>query len=523
MANISLLDCTLRDGGYVNDWNFGREVTKDILEKLVISQIEIIECGYISQEKGGNPDKTQFATIEDVKKILPRKYEFQQFAVMINYGEYNIEDIPDAEEDSPIIRVCFHKKSRYDAILYCNSLIKKGYKVFVQAMAALNYSDVEYIDLIEKTNDIKPYGFYIVDSFGVMELKEFQRLISLTEHNLDENIILGYHSHNNLQQAYENAKFFVEQNLQHKLILDASVYGIGRGAGNLNMELFAAYLNKNYEKSYNIDCMLEIMDEYLKPIFMEHFWGYSLPFYLSAQYNCHPNYAIFLAEKNTLSNKSISQILAGIPEDEKNSYSEDLAEKYYQAFQEKYIEDKETVLYLKKEINNRKILILAPGKSLEKNKNVIKEYIKKYNPIVFAINVLPLDFRCDYLMCTNEKRIRKIKKTKECSLIITSNIMDKIQSDLIINYSSYLMSDNLITDNPTLILLNLLINMGIQEIFIAGFDGYSAYPKDNYFDESLSMGTSLNIKLKKNKLIKKAVKELSKVIKINFITESLYE
>ena len=108
-------------------------------------------------------------------------------------------------------------------------------------------------------------------------------------------------------------------------------------------------------------------------------------------------------------------------------------------------------------------------------------------------------------------------------MIITSNIMDKIQSDLIINYSSYLMSDNLIADNPTLILLNLLINMGIKEIFICGFDGYSAYPKDNYFDESLSMGTSLNIKLKKNKLIKKAVKELSKVIKINFITESLYE
>lgn len=523
MTDISLLDCTLRDGGYVNDWNFGREVIKDILEKLVISQIEIIECGYLSQKKGGNPDNTQFASFEDVKKILPTKYDFQQFAVMINFGEYKIEDIPIAEKDSPIIRVCFHKKDRFDALLYCESLIKKGYKVFVQAMAALNYSDMEYIDLIQKSNDIKPYGFYIVDSFGVMELKEFQRLISLTEHNLEKDIILGYHSHNNLQQAYGNAKFFVEQNLQHKLLLDASVYGIGRGAGNLNMELFAAYLNRNYKKNYNIDCMLDIMDEYLKPIFIEHFWGYSLPFYLSAQYNCHPNYANFLVEKNTLSNKSISQILSGIPEDSKLSYSAELAEEYYQSFQKKYVDDKQTVQNIKRKVNGRKILILAPGKSLEINKNLIEEHIKKYNPIIFAVNILPPDFKCNYLICTNEKRIRKIRTSKDCSLIITSNIMDKIQSDLVINYSTYLMDDSLIADNPTLILLNLLINIGVQEIFIAGFDGYSANPKDNYFNEKLSMGTSLNIKLNKNKSIRKAVKEISKCIKINFITESLYE
>ena len=92
------------------------------------------------------------------------------------------------------------------------------------------------------------------------------------------------------------------EQLSHDIVLDASVYGMGRGAGNLNMELFASYLNKNYGSHYNIDEFLDIMDEYLKPIFAEHYWGYSLPFYLSARYNCHPNYAGYFADKNTLGN-----------------------------------------------------------------------------------------------------------------------------------------------------------------------------------------------------------------------------
>lgn len=523
MSNIKLLDCTLRDGGYVNDWHFGKSVIKGIMEKLVISHVDIIECGYLSQKKGGNPNDTQFSSLNELTEILPEKHADQEFAVMINYGEYNINDIPDAEANSPIIRVCFHKKFRYDALEYCSELIKKGYRVFVQAMAALNYSDVEYVDLIQRSNAINPHGFYIVDSFGVMETRDFQRLISLSEHNLDMNIILGYHSHNNLQQAYGNAKFFVEQNLQHQVLLDASVFGIGRGAGNLNEELFAAYLNKNYDASYNIDPMLDIMDDYLKPIFTEHFWGYSLPFYLSAQFNCHPNYANYFAEKNTLNNKSMRQLLASLPEDVKISYSADVAEHYYQEYQKRYVDDTLTLQIIKQEFSDRQILVLAPGKSLSIEEDKISSYISENNPIVVAVNVMPEKFSCDYLLCTNEKRIQRLVLPSSCKLIVTSNIMDEVKKRMVINYASYLMEDSLIVDNPTLMLFNLLITIGVKKVAVAGFDGYSANPQDNYFNENLSMGTSLGIKLKRNELIKKSVTDFSKILDIHFITKSLYQ
>lgn len=525
MNQLSLLDCTLRDGGYVNNWHFGHEAICDILDKLVISNVDYIECGYLSQIKGGSPDETQFAALDAIERLLPEKHLNQNYAVMINFGEYDIDAIPVAKEESIIIRVCFHKKAVDAAIKYCGELKEKNYKVFVQPMASLNYTDSEFIELINKTNAMKADCFYIVDSFGVVEMRDFQRLIAIADHNLNMDIMLGYHSHNNLQQAYGNAKFFVEQNLKHNLILDASVYGMGRGAGNLNMELFASYLNRNYGKNYNIDAFLDIMDEYLKPIFSEHFWGYSLPFYLSAQYNCHPNYANYFADKNTLTNKSMKQLLAGLPDDVKNSYSAEKAEEYYQEFQKKFVDDHDALNELRKAFEDKELLVLAPGKSLAVKRGKVSEYIDQHRPVIIAVNVVPADYPCDYLICTNEKRLKKLELPVGFRLILTSNIakQEKWSQALVINYSSYLSEQSLIADNPTLMLLQLFINIGIKKIAIAGFDGYSPDSKENYFDVRLSMGTSISLKLQKNSLIREKVKGLGKLLNIEFVTESLYQ
>ena len=525
MSQLSLLDCTLRDGGYVNNWNFGHAVICGILNKLVSSKVEYIECGYLSQKKGGCPDHTQFADFDSINRVLPEKHADQKYAVMINFGEYAIEAIPAATDQSPVIRVCFHKKAADDAIAYCKQLKEKGYPVFVQPMASLNYTDMEFMELIDKVNAIQPDGFYIVDSFGVMEARDLQRLAAIVDNNLDMHVQLGYHSHNNLQQAYGNAKDLVEQHLRHDLILDASVYGMGRGAGNLNMELFASYLNKNYGKSYNTDPFLDIIDEYLKPIFSENFWGYSLPFYLSAQYNCHPNYAGYFADKNTLTNKSMRQLLASLPDNVKNSYTAAYAEEYYQAFQKRLVDDRKVLLDLKKAIENREVLILAPGKSIESEKDRIMRYIASQNPVIVAVNIVPDGYCCDYLICTNEKRFRKLHLPEGCQLILSSNIAhgEEETGAWIINYSSYLSEDSLIADNPTLMLMQVFLDIGVKAVNIAGFDGYSPNPQDNYFHAGLSLGTSISLKLQKNRLIGNRVKELGKSMKINFITDSLYQ
>ena len=165
--------------------------------------------------------------------------------------------------------------------------------------------------------------------------------------------MLGYHSHNNMQQAMGNASAFTEMHLHRDIILDACVFGMGRGAGNLNLELFAEYMNENFDKQYRIEPMLEIIDEYLNDIYREHFWGYSLPLYLSAANGCHPNYAIYFASKGTLTVKSYNEILKSIPKEDKALYNKDKAEKIYKEYQENYVDDRESVEQLEKELEKQ--------------------------------------------------------------------------------------------------------------------------------------------------------------------------
>lgn len=523
MNNIKLLDCTLRDGGYVNEWDFGKDTISKISRKLITAGIDIVECGYLSTKNSGDEGVARYSSIEDVKRAYAKtKSAHQEYAVMINFGEYPIELLEKANSDSPIIRLAFHKKNMQEAIEYLKGLKSLGYKFFIQPMGTLNYSDEEFKSLILQVNDIEPECFYIVDSFGVMELKDFSRLMLIADKTLSKSICLGYHSHNNLQQAYSNSKYMAEQSLEHSLIIDASVFGMGRGAGNLNIELFAAYLNQNFDKAYQIEPILEIFDECLKPIFAKTFWGYSLPYYLSSLYNCHPNYASFFADKNTLSVKSMHQLLAMISDEDKISFSVDKANEYYNKFQTNHIDDHKTLDELVLKLQGRDILILAPGKSIVDKYDSICSYIEKNKPVILGVNLPNEKYSYDYLFLSNEKRYPEKPFENVEKYIITSNIKRDSIDALKVNYASFLCENEKVVDNPTLMLLNMLISLGIKEISIAGMDGFDSNADNNYFSKELSLGSDTKSKMKRNEYIKGEIAKIREKISLNFLTESMY-
>ena len=275
------------------------------------------------------------------------------------------------------IRVAFHKGDLEGAVSLCNEISKKGYLVFMQPMVTNNYSDIELLNLIEKVNQMEVYAFYIVDSFGVMKQSDLLRRFYIIDNNLREDIIIGYHAHNNLQMAYSNAQSFISTRSKRSRIVDSSVFGMGRGAGNLNSELFAEYLNENHGKSYKIYPLLDIIDSILNKIYIDHYWGYSLPHFLSATFNCHPNYATYLSEKNALTVKSISDILNQISDDKKTSFDKQYIEELYINYQKHYINDEAVILKLKEEFKNRSVLIMAPGSSLYKYAHEIKDVVQR--------------------------------------------------------------------------------------------------------------------------------------------------
>lgn len=522
MRKICLLDCTLRDGGYVNDWKFGEDAIKGISKRIAQTGIEMIEVGFIKGDSF-DPDRSVFPNIESIVPMIQPKSDGLMYIGMLDMSAPIPLDriVPYDGTSIDGIRVIFKKEKMNEAFVYCKQIKKLGYKLFVNFVGTDLYTDKEFVEGIEKFNELMPFAMAIVDSFGLIKRKHFLRLVYLADNNMAPGIMLCYHAHNNLQQALGNAEALVEMNLKRDLCIDACVFGMGRGAGNLNLELFAEYMNENYGTQYRIEPMLEIMDEYLNDIYQNKFWGYSLPLYLSASIGCHPNYAIYFAEKGTLTVKSFNELLRGIPKGEKAKFSKEKAEKFYLEYQENYIDDKETISILAAAMKGKKILLLAPGRSLTECADKIQGIVEKEHPIVIAVNCNGGQIRADYVFSSNMRRFAKVQGKTNAKCIITSNMKDCKKSDYVVNFSSYVSEKPEIVDNSGLMALRLLIALGVREAYVAGMDGYSVCKKSDYFDQDREHDYSEVAELR-NTLISEELVEIQGVMKLNFLTPTNY-
>ncbi|MBO6205827.1 MAG: aldolase catalytic domain-containing protein [Lachnospiraceae bacterium] len=519
MGKVLLLDCTLRDGGYINDWNFGEETIKGFGRKLALTGVEIFEVGFI---KGDIYDhnKSVFPDIQSVAPIIQPKAAHMKYVGMIDMSApIPLERIVPYDGTSiDGIRVIFKKDKIEEAYRYCERIQELGYFISVNVVGTDLYTDAEFIEVIQKFNVLRPYAVSIVDTFGLIKRKHFLRLAYLADNNLADGIMLAYHAHNNLQQAYGNAEALVDMSLKRDIIIDACVFGMGRGAGNLNLELFAEYMNENYDTHYKIEPMLEIMDEYLNEIYRTKFWGYSLPLYLSATTGSHPNYAIYLAEKNTLTVKAFNELLQSIPAEDKANFSKDKAEKYYRIYQENFVDDKEVIEELSDVLKGEKIVLLAPGKTLETHSTEIKG--KTDGAIIIAANFTADKYGPDYIFSSNMRRFIKIQGKTDAKCIITSNMKEAKQYDYMLNFSSYASKNADIIDNSALMLLRMLTAVGVKEVEIAGMDGYSE-ASAVYYDSEWEYDFSKEA-IQRNAAISEELRDISRYLKIQFITPTVY-
>lgn len=519
MGCIRVLDCTLRDGGYQNDCRFGFENQKRIVNGLIESGIEIIECGFLTNQVQYDADVTRFSRVEQVASIIPENRQDRSFVLLADFGTYNVNDISDYDASSVDgIRVAFHKKDRVKALEECIIIKEKGYKIYIQAMVSVSYSDEEFLDLIRRVNDLEPYAFYIVDSFGMMKRNDLTRLFYLVEHNLKQNIIIGFHSHNNLQLAYSNAQTLVELHDNRDMIIDSSVFGMGRGAGNLNTELFVGYLNEHTQSKYNIKPLLSVIDEIINEFYQRNYWGYSLPNYLSASHNAHPNYASYLDDKKTLTVEAMCEIFDMMDEDKRFSFDKDYIEELYLRYMAKDSIYFEHSTELKRRLLNSAILLIAPGKSSVEQRKLIAEFVEKNDVVTVSINHDYIGIETDYIFVSNLRRFRDLKADKRNKCIVTSNISaDNVY--LQVDYCELLADIEAVKDNAGVMAVKYFINCGAEEIYLAGFDGYSYDERDNYGDSHMSLITKRAILDAMNKGMCEAFREYSKIIPIKFLTE----
>ena len=522
MRTIKLLDVTLRDGGYVNNWQFGEDATRLILNKLNESGIELIEAGFISQKEPASAGRTIYPSFEAANAQVAHLADSAQVACMINYGAYSADDIPSYHgKGVGTIRVAFHSKDLHGALHLCEQIAAKGYKVFVQPMATTGFTEDELEYLMTSCNQFVPEAVYIVDSFGTMQREDVLRLLRYYDAHLNEGISIGFHSHNNLQLAFPNAQEILRADVTHNLIIDSSVFGMGRGAGNLCTELIAMFLNEHYNKNYQLVPILEIIDTCLNAIFIKTPWGYSVPYYVAAINQCHPNYATYLLNKQTLGVQQINIILSQIPRENKRSFDPSLAEKVYLEYQARSIDDTDTLTRLKDYFSGRPLLLLAPGKSITTHHDQIESFIRQKQPRVVAINFIPNGLPMDTLFLSNTKRFASMKELEDLFVIATSNIPAQ-PTFRMVNYTSLINPGHSETDNAGLMLLRLLQKLGFTDIHFAGYDGFDVDIHENYYDDQLINNTITEIFVERNKSVSEQLQVLMKTMQIHFLTPTRY-
>lgn len=533
--SIELLDCTLRDGAYINNSEFGEPALKGIIKHLQDAHVEIIECGWLkdSEHKEGS---SYFHIPSDMEKYILEKKTSATYVTMIDYNRYEDSVLPVCDGKSvDAVRVVFPHGKHEEGIAIGERIKLKGYKIYFQAANTLAYSNDDLVLLAKAMNKIKPVAVSIVDTFGAMYDDDLERIFSILNRELDKDIKIGFHAHNNQQLAFALSSRFVElaEKAGRDAIADSSLCGMGRGAGNTTTELMASFLNRKHHKNYDMNEILDAIDMYMTGFEEKYSWGYSTPYFIAGLYQCHVNNIAYLQKNHRTNARDMSNIIASLSQTERRAYDYDLLEKRYLENQDRIVNDSSALNTLKEEFKNKKILLLAPGKTTITEKEKIESFIKKENPIVIAVNSVNNSYECNYLCFINSVRYQYAKEvySKEFlknKKILLSNIKSEGEKDeLIVNFNSVIKRGWEHFDNAVICCLRLLNKLDVSNVALAGFDGFKTAYNESYADSSLptlnpdGKWDALNEEIKD--MFTDFVMSVKSKMNIEFVTDSIFE
>lgn len=316
---IQLLECTLRDGclGLEDAWINGisqiqiTDQERYSIGKIIVSTMsDIIEIGSIEVTKEDKRGFAIYQNIEEISKEIPSNMnENQQCVAMFKGPDLPIEEIPyrtDTMVDG--LRVILRYSELKKSLDFCKVLAERGFHVYIQPMVTARYTEEELDLLIKYANEMNAYALYFVDSYGYMMPQDVLRFAERFDASLNPEIRIGFHAHNNLNMAFANAITFLSYKTDRDIIIDSTASGMGQGAGNLQTEIIADYLNKNYGKNYNYEAVLEACD-FVEKYNKNGIWGYSVMRLIPAVHGVAYKYGIYMRKTYGLSYTQIQRLL----------------------------------------------------------------------------------------------------------------------------------------------------------------------------------------------------------------------
>ena len=511
-TGVKVLDCTIRDGGYINNWDFPPRMVRDVYQRLSRAGVDFVEVGFREPESSDAPLWRRCPEHELAK--IKKGIQGAKLVVMVDFGKAGPEDFLPVEESAiDMVRIAVHKDKVYHALDLAAEIKAKGYMLSMQLMGYPQYTEDEKEELfLRLAHEDLDYA-YVADSYGSLLPDQVERLVSPLASV--EGVKVGFHPHNNLQLAFANTLQAIKSGAE---IVDSTLYGMGRGAGNLSTETLLSYLQQHDRDKYNVIHALFCVDMYLLPLRRKLEWGYQLPFMLSAICQCHPYYAKEVVEAREYTVDELWKVLNMVKTRKPVGFKPGLLTEILETtvFNQKQgaldeVEENEPVMSqptgdgppsYQDRHKGRPFLVLANGPNLKSYRPQIRQFISRHKPVVMGANYLGDLFMPDYHAFINLRRfIRHVSSVDDSSGLLLSQhfpgdvvgehcerpfedllFVDRVKGPFSIENG--VISNNCGTVSVLLIAVALV--MGASEVFVAGMDGYRLTSEEGgplFYDE----------------------------------------
>ena len=513
---LKVLDCTLRDGGYYNNWNFSIHLINKYLKVMSDIKVDYVEIGFRSLERKEFRGPCAYTTdqfLNDLK--IPKTLKV---GVMINGAELIkantlkkntllISSLFKKAKFSKVklVRIASHYSELSKVMPVASKIKSLGYKVAINLMQISDRTENEikqFCDLAKKYN---MDAVYFADSTG--SLNRYQTLEIIKNFKKNWKNDLGIHAHDNMDMAMENAMMALNNGASW---IDSTVLGMGRGPGNVKTENLVLELEKIFKRKVNYNSLIKLIEDDFIPMKNKYGWGSNVYYYLSGLYGIHPSFIQGMLSAKNFSSDEILAVIDNLKTEGGKKFSNDLINTYKQYFIGKGNGKYKPL----KNIKNKDVLILGSGPGVKEHKLALESFIKKYKPFVIALNtqnsinskLINTRAVCNTLrLLTDHKSFKHLPQKLILPYQRLSNLIkDKFKKvkkldfgvEVKNNTFKFMKSSAVIPNTLAISYALGIANSGkANKIYIAGFDGYEAEdPKRREMDELFSLYQSLKKK-----------------------------
>ena len=388
MNNIKLLDCTLRDGGYYNDWDFASVLVENYLQAMAALQVDFVEIGFRSLKNDGFKGGCAFST-DSFLNSLPIPAELtEKIGVMLNGSELaskqpglfaTLEKLFAPKSRSPVtlVRIACHVHEFEDCLPAATWLKEHGYLVGFNLMQVADRFPEEVTQLAKKASDYPIDALYFADSMGSLSPKDVTQIIQAFRAGWHG--ALGIHTHDNMGQAIANTLQAIQDGVTW---VDSTVTGMGRGPGNAQTEYLAMALEPYRTNKGNPTKLFEVIRKHFKPLQAQYGWGTNPYYYMAGQYGIHPTYIQEMLKDSRYSDEDILAVLDHLKIEGGKKFSLDTLE----AARHFYSGEPRGTWSPRSVMQGRDVLIIGTGPGVAKYRSAIEAFIDQHQPYVIALN-----------------------------------------------------------------------------------------------------------------------------------------